>query len=84
MTVKVEMNIPDDAAKDVERLTDDLHMASRAETVIAAIRLMRAIVDNADGKGSRVFVTQPRSRRVTRVDLDPLFTAPRAQSASGG
>lgn len=83
MTIKVEMDIPDDAAMDVERLTNVLHMESNAETVIAAVRLLRAIIDNADGRGSRVVVTQPRSRRVTRVDLDPLFTS-KAQSASGG
>lgn len=73
MTTQVKMDIPDDAAGDVERLTKHLHMASKADTVVAAIRLLSAIVDNADGKGSRVVVTQPRSRRVTRVDIDPLF-----------
>ena len=72
-TIKVEMDIPDDAAEDVERLTNDLHMASKTDTVVAAVRLMRAIVDNADGRGSRVVVTRPRSRRVTSVDIDPLF-----------
>lgn len=75
-TVKVRMEIPGDAAKDVDRLTDDLHMVSKADTVVAAIRLMRAIVDNAGGKGSRVDVRRPHSRRVTSVDIDPLFGSP--------
>lgn len=82
MTVQVRMDVPEDAANDVERLTRRLHMKNNGETVIAAIRLMRAIIDNADGKGSRVVVTQPGSGRVTRVDIDPLFTD--VQSPHGG
>ena len=79
-TVKVEMGIPQDAVRDVERLTDQLHMASETDTVVAAIRLMRAIVESAGGKGSRVDVMRPHSRRITSVDINPLF----ARSPSSG
>lgn len=78
--IKVQMGIPEDAVRDVERLTDDLHMASESDTVVAAIRLMRVIVESAGGKGSRVDVRRPHSRRITSVDIDPLF----ARSPSSG
>ena len=80
MTIKVHMDIPEDAAKDVQQLTHVLHLGSEADTVIAAVKLMKVIVENAAGRGSRVVVTRPRCRRVTSVDIDPLFAYQTAAS----